>query len=522
MLFNAKPRMSQICTYRLLLLILVGMLALWSYNRFFIQVLTSMKKTQLDEDFWNLDQILRADYSELEHRPKHWNAGYHEKPDSDTDVYDLYDHVEDTPEDDNDAEGESNIPRHEHSLGRDHEEGNKEGNKAGKNKEHTPNMRSFTMGNPVTVYVQGTFFGFHTFLHQPHLFEYTKECKVPCRFITRTQLKGKKCITHQPMDSAVKQFGLCDDALDEADIILREKPWRYLKAAEPHKDGQLTAFLSVESGHYDPQLWSNKRLGQIEMTFRKQANIRVNYFSNVFQSIPDLYHKISHSIRRNAVADSDLALSTAFISNCQETRHSFVRGMQQAGMTIDIYGKCQTLVNKDEAKDCAKYGKTGLKRARSKQFLSGLHKFVLAFENRQVNDYVTEKYFQALVSGAIPVYRGAPNIKDYLPSLSHPVIINTDDFATSKELVDYMYKVAYDKKLYESYFKWKTMPLRKEFLDMFTWTRDSIPCRICDYAATRIDVKGKRYLGDNRDLAEEALIEKMQHDGEMHPWLQHI
>jgi hypothetical protein len=35
---------------------------------------------------------------------------------------------------------------------------------------------------------------------------------------------------------------------------------------------------------------------------------------------------------------------------------------------------------------------------------------VLAFENNNVTDYVTEKIFNVYRAGAVPVYMGAPNI----------------------------------------------------------------------------------------------------------------
>jgi hypothetical protein len=44
------------------------------------------------------------------------------------------------------------------------------------------------------------------------------------------------------------------------------------------------------------------------------------------------------------------------------------------------------------------------------------YRFGFAFENSAEPDYVTEKIFDCLVGGAVPVYRGAPNITDYVPS----------------------------------------------------------------------------------------------------------
>lgn len=42
------------------------------------------------------------------------------------------------------------------------------------------------------------------------------------------------------------------------------------------------------------------------------------------------------------------------------------------------------------------------------------YKFVICFENSKTDGYVTEKIFNVFLSGAIPIYDGAPNIGDYI------------------------------------------------------------------------------------------------------------
>jgi glycoprotein 3-alpha-L-fucosyltransferase len=55
------------------------------------------------------------------------------------------------------------------------------------------------------------------------------------------------------------------------------------------------------------------------------------------------------------------------------------------------------------------------------------YKFSLAFENSNVEDYVTEKFFQSLVAGAVPVVVGAPNIQDFAPGPNTVLHIKTLD-----------------------------------------------------------------------------------------------
>jgi hypothetical protein len=41
--------------------------------------------------------------------------------------------------------------------------------------------------------------------------------------------------------------------------------------------------------------------------------------------------------------------------------------------------------------------------------------FCLCFENMSMNGYITEKIFDCLYAGTIPLYMGAPDILDYVP-----------------------------------------------------------------------------------------------------------
>ncbi len=42
-------------------------------------------------------------------------------------------------------------------------------------------------------------------------------------------------------------------------------------------------------------------------------------------------------------------------------------------------------------------------------------KFTIAFENYRFDDYVTEKIYDAMAAGSVPIYSGAPNIETYVP-----------------------------------------------------------------------------------------------------------
>lgn len=73
-------------------------------------------------------------------------------------------------------------------------------------------------------------------------------------------------------------------------------------------------------------------------------------------------------------------------------------------------------------------------------------KFGLAYENAQFNGYVSEKIYDVMVSGTVPVYLGAPDIEKYVPKAC---FVNQDHFKSYEELYDFLKNMSDEK--YQSY-----------------------------------------------------------------------
>ena len=86
----------------------------------------------------------------------------------------------------------------------------------------------------------------------------------------------------------------------------------------------------------------------------------------------------------------------------------------------------------------------------------GRYRFCLALENSIAPDYVTEKIFDALLAGTVPVYLGAPNVGDFVPSNSY---IDATSFASPAELAAYLHHLVETPQAYEAYFAWRSKPL---------------------------------------------------------------
>ena len=63
------------------------------------------------------------------------------------------------------------------------------------------------------------------------------------------------------------------------------------------------------------------------------------------------------------------------------------------------------------------------------------YKFCLCFENCSFPGYITEKIFDCLVAGTIPVYLGAPDVSNFIPA---GTFIDFRNFAGYAELEDYL------------------------------------------------------------------------------------
>lgn len=69
-------------------------------------------------------------------------------------------------------------------------------------------------------------------------------------------------------------------------------------------------------------------------------------------------------------------------------------------------------------------------------------KFALAYENTSHTDYVTEKIYDVMQSGTVPVYFGAPNITDYVPA---NCFVNKRDFPSYEALYTFLKEMPEDK-----------------------------------------------------------------------------
>ena len=113
----------------------------------------------------------------------------------------------------------------------------------------------------------------------------------------------------------------------------------------------------------------------------------------------------------------------------------------------------------------------------------GRYKFCLGFENSISPDYVTEKFFDPLLAGTLPVYRGAPNVADFAPGPKSYIDVN--DFSGPAELADYLNFLAGNEAAYGEYFHWKDEGFALPFRAMLAAAPPSPFSRLCDILLER-------------------------------------
>ena len=113
-------------------------------------------------------------------------------------------------------------------------------------------------------------------------------------------------------------------------------------------------------------------------------------------------------------------------------------------------------------------------KVESKHEVMRNYKFAICYENIYGDSgYITEKFFDAMVAGCIPVYLGAPNIKEYVPE---ECFIDKRDFGNYSELHDFLRNMSQDE--YFSYL---------EAIDAFFKSAKSNSFRAEFFAKTVVD-----------------------------------
>ncbi|RXN24078.1 alpha-(1,3)-fucosyltransferase 9-like protein [Labeo rohita] len=102
-------------------------------------------------------------------------------------------------------------------------------------------------------------------------------------------------------------------------------------------------------------------------------------------------------------------------------------------------------------------------------------KFYLSFENSIHKDYITEKLYNPLKLGTVPVVLG-PTRKNYEELIPGNAFIHVDDFSSPKELAEHLKLLDQNESLYRQYFTW-----REHFVASSAYFGPEQACWACDH-----------------------------------------
>lgn len=212
--------------------------------------------------------------------------------------------------------------------------------------------------------------------------------------------------------------------------------------AKPKK--QKWVYFALESPKYNPKATRLNNLFHWTLTYRRDSD---------FYSPYGYYYPFSSRKNDDAIVDSIEKLvknKDKFIfwaaSHCGIFRDKYIHELLQY-VNINVYGKCGPFVGQNKTGECYMNDPKCEK-------LKKRHKFVLAFENSYCKDYITEKYWNAIKLGIVPVVLGGGDYSN--PDLAIPgSFIDAMTFKSIRELGDYLVHLANNDDEYKKYFRWR-------------------------------------------------------------------
>lgn len=190
---------------------------------------------------------------------------------------------------------------------------------------------------------------------------------------------------------------------------------------EPRPRAQKWIWMNYESPAHAPGLWQLEDKFNLTLSYRADSDIFLPYGYLVpgIMWTPDAH--LLHAPSRTNVKRPRLVAWVISNWSDSQARVAFYYELRRY-IHIDVYGRAgQPLA----------VGSGSVIRLLSK------YQFYLAFENSQHTDYITEKLWNAVVAGAVPVVLGATR-RNYERFLPPEAFIHVDDFQSPHALAQHL------------------------------------------------------------------------------------
>lgn len=227
---------------------------------------------------------------------------------------------------------------------------------------------------------------------------------------------------------------------------------------------QKQVLFALESYSRTYELRNYKKIGyDLRMTYELDAEINLPYAF-------DYYDFIKPPVPTNEKRKD--AIAVAFISNCKSITNNRTEIFKELMTMIPIhsYGECYRNKNPNIFKSSLDSKSSEIK----------YYKFSLSFENSNDIDYITEKYYQILESGSVPVFLGAPNFKEEF-AVDQNGYISLADFPDLRSLANHLIYLSNHDEEYEKLLAWKKTGPSEQFKKITEITKVNEICRLAMY-----------------------------------------
>jgi alpha-1,3-fucosyltransferase 10 len=218
--------------------------------------------------------------------------------------------------------------------------------------------------------------------------------------------------------------------------------------------------------------------------FMSRFNITTTY--RLSSDIPTPYLRPDHidNFARPLVPFAEKSNAIVYIqSNCDalSKRDDILKKLQEQGIKLDARGRC---LNNAPAHS----------RAVSKQDTMKQYKICVTFENSLASDYVSEKLWDGMSAGCLPIYYGAPNIAEHLP-MPNAVIDYQALGASPEKLAIEIRRLQSNETAYNETMTWRSMPLESlgsGYQKLVALSKlEHTQCRLCKLVAKLRDEQDK-------------------------------
>mmetsp|Transcript_45560 Transcript_45560/g.143098 ORF Transcript_45560/g.143098 Transcript_45560/m.143098 type:complete len:530 (-) Transcript_45560:21-1610(-) len=285
-----------------------------------------------------------------------------------------------------------------------------------------------------------------------------------------------------------------------ADIIMFPANGEFPVLSFPPSKPASQAWVAIagESSMWWPHvedLREDKRFDLVMGYSRQLADMHASYVPHSLVEIQKGLQLEQDELRSINVS-ADIAY---FASNCNsDFRQSWVKGLMEA-IPVDSYGQCEKnkelplhLLQLQQGPDEETHLHSSSRSWRTaqeaqstvKMMVISRYKFALAVENTRDVDYVTEKMYEVLQAGAVPIYLGAPNWKEFFPFPS--AVIDAAAFESPHDLADYVRALSADPERYEEMRRWRREKLPETFKSIQETSFTNNLCRVCRWKADRL------------------------------------